>query len=242
MTDNKKKMDRTEIVRLLRKLDDDLVHHGQQATIYIVGGANIALAVSDSRVTTDIDVVVKNGFDVVFQAAERVAADEPGLGADWLNAQFTGNAEAGGLTWPWIDNKDQDAPSRFFNGRGLIVELASPEMMLALKTLAQRQQDLKDMYQLMRMTGIKTPLQLGQNLARFTGRRIFDAQRTPGMFIHIDPDFRNVFDNAPDDLKPPPGTHRVAESTRDRSMRDFAKRLLERPPARDRRPGDDRAL
>ena len=204
MTKNQKDLTRDEIERLLRKLDADLHAHGNKAIIYIVGGANIALAVDDTRSTTDIDVVVKKGFDVVFAAAKRVAATEPGLGKDWLNAQFTGGTPDGGMTWPWIDNKDADQPSVLFDGQGLTVQLASPEMVLALKTLAQRPRDLEDMYILMRMTGIRTPLELGRNLARFTGPRIFRAQGTPGMFIHIDPEFRNVFDNAPADLRPQP--------------------------------------
>ena len=203
MADNPILLKRDDLLRLLVELDADLVDHGQRATVYVVGGANIALAIDGSRTTRDIDVVVKHGFDIVFAAARRVAARHPGLGDDWINAQFTGNTADGGLTWPWFDNKDADQPSTPFIGKGLTVQLASPEMVLALKTLAQRPQDMPDIYTLMRLTGLKTPLDLGRNLARFTGRRIFDAQGSPGMVIHIDPDFREVFANAPADIRPP---------------------------------------
>jgi len=41
-----------DIRRLLMKLDAELVRRGQSTTIYVVGGANIALAADNSRSTT----------------------------------------------------------------------------------------------------------------------------------------------------------------------------------------------
>lgn len=202
MPDNTKSLTRDDIHRLMGKVDAELARRGQRAVLYIVGGANIAMAVDGSRSTTDIDVVIKRGFDVVFDAARAVAHTEPGVGDDWLNAAFTQGQPDGGITWQWMDNKDDDIPATALNGSALRVELASPQMMLALKTLAQRPQDMADIYTLMRITSITTPDAIGKNLARFTGRRIFDAQNQPGMFLHIDPQFRNIFDNAPDDLHP----------------------------------------
>ncbi len=202
MTENKKNLTREDIERLIGKLDAELARRGHRAVIYVVGGANIAMAVDGSRTTTDIDVVVKQGFNVIFNAARAVARSEAGIGDDWINAGFTGGIPNGGITWPWFDNWDGDTPITAFKGSALHVELASPEMMLALKTLAQRPQDMDDIYTLMRMTGIKTPDGIGHNLAHFTGRRIFEAQGQPGTFIHIDPKFRAIFDGAPDDLRP----------------------------------------
>lgn len=202
MPDNTKSLTRDDIDRLMRKVDAELARRGQRAVLYIVGGANIAMAVDGSRTTTDIDVVVKRGFEVIFGAAQTVARTEPGLGNDWINAAFTQGQPDGGITWQWMDNKDDDTPVTALKGSALHVELASPQMMLALKRLSQRPQDMPDIYKLMRMTGITSPDAVGKNLARFTGRRIFDAQNQPGMFLHVDPQFRNVFDNAPDDLRP----------------------------------------
>ena len=103
--------------RLLRKLDDVLSTKGNQAVLYIVGGANIALAVNTRRSTTDIDAVVKQGFDVVFDAAAEVAQTEPGLAPDWLNTEFTGGTPNGGLAWSFFDNKADDKPSTFLQAR-----------------------------------------------------------------------------------------------------------------------------
>ena len=193
-----------EIERLLHRLDDVLSQHGHEAALYLVGGANMALAVDSRRSTMDVDAVVKQGFDVVFDAAAEVAKSEPGLSPDWLNSEFTGGTPDGGLAWLFFDNKDEDAPSTLFAGKSLTVELASPEMMLALKTLAQRDRDIDDIYELMRMTDIRTPRGLAQNLVRFTGPRIIQEQNKPWMPHHIDPSFRFILDNAPEDLRPAP--------------------------------------
>ena len=204
MTENMKELSAAEIKRLLGELDAELERRNQRVVLYVVGGANIALALDARRSTKDIDAVVKRGFDVVFDAAKAVAETESGLGADWLNSDFTGGTPDGGLSWSWMDKSDDDTPTSEFTGNALSVELASPQMMLALKVLAGRDKDLEDIYLLMRETGIKTPLEVGQNLAKFTGRRIFDEQNSPGMPFHIDPKFAYVFDNAPEDLRPPP--------------------------------------
>ncbi|MCL1906644.1 MAG: hypothetical protein FWG08_01800 [Propionibacteriaceae bacterium] len=229
MAENQKMLDRAYMEHLLRKLDEVLVERGQRAVVYVVGGANIAMALDASRTTRDIDVVVKHGDGIVFDAARKVAESEEGLADDWLNNQFTGGTKEGGMTWPWIDNKDLDAPLTVFAGDGLVVELASREMMLALKTLAQRPQDLPDIYLLMRELGIATPEGIGKNLARFTGERIFRAQGTAGMFIHIDPKFRRIFDNAPKDLRPPksPSLLEKVSGTRQRCGSTQEKETLE---------------
>lgn len=203
MVSSAKSLSGGDIRRLLEKLDLELANRGQRAALYVVGGANIALALDESRSTTDVDSVVTRGFDVVFDAARAVAREEDGVGEDWLNADFTGGTPDGGLVWPWLDNRDNDVPITAFDGAALRVQLASPPMMLALKTLAQRPQDMADIYQLMRLTGIRTAADLGRNLARFTGPRIFQAQGQWGTLVHIDPAFRNIMDNAPPDLRPP---------------------------------------
>ncbi|MDR0593845.1 MAG: hypothetical protein LBG60_11425 [Bifidobacteriaceae bacterium] len=202
MARNTKQMDGADLRRLLGKLDEKLVARGGRASMYVVGGANIALSLDARRTTFDIDAVIQSGRAELLEAAKEVAAGEDGLGEDWPNTAFTDYGE-GGITWQWFDRKELDQPTTAFQGRALTVELASPEMMLALKTLAGRPQDWDDAYKLMRLTGIRTPEQLGRNLARFTGERIFRAQGGPGMFLRIDPEFKELLANAPADLRPP---------------------------------------
>jgi len=202
MTRSQEQLSADLIERLLHRLDDDLWQHGEKAAIYVVGGANIALAVDARRTTTDIDFVAKSGMEAVLAAAERIAATEPDLrlGSDWINSVFTANGR-GGMTWSWFDKKDDDTPTTILDGKALRVELASPQMMLALKTLASRPRDVEDAWTLMRLTGICTPLAIGRNLARFTGRRIFDEQGSPSMYLHIDPQFPHLFAELPPDLR-----------------------------------------
>lgn len=202
MADNALDLSADDLRRLLKKVDRELVRLGQKVTVYVVGGANIALAIDGSRTTTDVDAVVKAGFEHLRRAASAVAATEPGLNSDWINTEFTGGDNpVGGLFWSWFDNRDADRPKIELPGDGLTVELASPEMMLALKTLANRDQDISDIIKLMRLTGVRTREEIGKNLAKFTGPRIFQAQAGDGIYPRIDPQFPHIFDNLPDDLR-----------------------------------------
>lgn len=221
MSENQQDLGQEDIQRLLGKLGEVLARKQQRLVLYVVGGANITLAIDDTRITKDIDVVVKAGKQYLQAAAAEVASTEPGLAPDWINTEFTGDTYDGGMTWSWFDNKKQDTPIRREYGKGLEVQLASPEMILALKTLAGRPKDIEDIAKLMRLTGIRTPLDLGKNLYRFTGRRIFDAQIDPMMYLHIDPEFREIFNRLPPDLQPakPP-----KNTLRDRIKRFFSKK------------------
>ncbi|GHT80947.1 hypothetical protein FACS1894125_0740 [Actinomycetota bacterium] len=203
MAQNEKVLDREYMIHLLKKLDRELNVREIEATLYVVGGAAIAFEIYYPRTTTDIDVVMKIGGEEVFEAARAVAKTEEGLGNDWLNAQFTGGYAPGqGMTWSWFDNKDDDNPSSFFEGDRLRVEVASPEMLLALKTLASRDKDLNDIYELMRQTGLKTYFDLSSNIERFTGKRLFLQQGSTGNYIHINKNIRHILNNAPEDLRP----------------------------------------
>lgn len=202
MSTNEKDLDREEMLRLLSRLEQVLRDRGQKVRLYVIGGANMAIAVNESRTTKDIDAVINEGDDALRAAAEEVARTEPGLGPDWINSEFTGfYGNRGGITWQWFDNRDSDEPTTLLATRSLEVELASPEMMLALKSIAGRPQDREDAFQLMRLTGITTPKAMSDNLTTFTGERVWIAQNTPGMILHIDPGFHFIFDNLPDDLR-----------------------------------------
>lgn len=218
MSENQQDLGREDIERLFQKLGDVLARKQQQLVLYVVDGANVAMAIDHTRVTKDIDVVVKAGRQYLQAAAAEVAATEPGLATDWINTEFTNDTPDGGMTWSWFDNKNSDSPTRKQYGPALEVQLASPEMVLALKTLAGRLKDIEDIVKLMRLTGIKTPLDLGKNLYRFTGRRIFDAQADPMMYLHIDPEFREIFNRLPPDLRP--------AMPQKRSLKDRIKRLF----------------
>jgi len=225
VSNNRLAMGKQDITTLLHALDNVLHVNNQNATIYVIGGANIALTVSETRMTTDIDVVIEQGEKAILEGAEKISKIYNSIitndnlhltneelvnlyiQPDWINNQFTGgpNQKPGfsGITWYWFDNKDSDNRSTLFNGKNLRVVLASPEMLLALKCFAQREKDLPDIYTLMRITGIKTPQDLTKNIYKFTGQRFFDEQTKPWMPHHLDFSFKKLFQHAPDDLKLP---------------------------------------
>lgn len=175
MAENRKEMSREDIQRLLGRLDVWLAQRGEKVILFLVGGTNIAMAIDGSRTTTNIDAVLTRGAEILYGAAAAVARSEPELGSEWIRSEFTGGeTPAGGLIWQWFGMRKNDTPATLYQGPGLVVQGASPEMMLALKTLANRDQDTADNFELMRRTDLKTPQDLERNLARFAGRRIVD--------------------------------------------------------------------
>lgn len=111
------------------------------ASVYVVGGAAVAVTVSDRRVTRDVDVAHLDA-DVKAQA-EAVAAAE-GLPLTWLNAAAA----------PWIPSPPGHPTRAPVNGPGLVIRYAPPEHLLAMKMVALRQQDAVDIAALATALGL----------------------------------------------------------------------------------------
>lgn len=124
-------LDASRIRELLDELDRRLSTAGIAAAVYVVGGAAISLHLPDvDRRTQDID-----GITTDVRVAEIVAqmANELGLPEGWLNARalpFLPPLPADVFTPP-------DSP-------GLRVQLASLELLLAMKLAAGRARDRAD--------------------------------------------------------------------------------------------------
>ncbi len=119
-------LDRERIADLLLELGRDLDLAGVRAELFLVGGAALALVYNTRRMTADVDAVFEPK-QVVYDAARRVAANHPGLPADWLN-----DGVKGFLPGPDLNARAAlDAP-------GIVVSAASPEYLLALKVQASR--------------------------------------------------------------------------------------------------------
>lgn len=117
--------DKDRIEQLLAMLDARLRARGVATSVYLVGGAAIALTVHDSRRTQDVDAIVSDG--VVMEEAA-LLADEEGLPPHWLNEAAR----------PWIPPRPETlAPTK----PGLVVHVAPPEHLLAMKLVAMRRQD-----------------------------------------------------------------------------------------------------
>ena len=106
-------------------LSDELAARGTRGDVFVVGGAAIALAYADRRVTRDIDAIFEPKV-VIYDAARRVA-EQLSLPDDWLNDAVKSFA-------PGNDPNRQIVLST----PSLEVAAASPEYLLAMKLLASR--------------------------------------------------------------------------------------------------------
>ena len=149
MTGVRKELDAAELRRLLVELGARLHAKGVEATLYIVGGAAIALELDPRRVTVDIDAVF-HPETTVRQEAQAIAAEHH-LPPDWLSS----NAAM------FIPGGDTDAV--VLDIPGLSVSLASPEHLLAMKMAAFRPgQDVVDLELLFRLLGITAAAQAAE--------------------------------------------------------------------------------
>jgi len=142
-------LERDDIIAGLRDLVAELSAAGEVAGIRIVGGAALALRYFDRGVTRDVDTLhVNPGTDsAVAAAAERVAARRD-WDASWLNFEVT-NADALptlGRTVEWETIVDRD---------GVVIQVASPEALLAMKLRANRPgRDTRDIRLLLGLCGL----------------------------------------------------------------------------------------
>lgn len=115
---------------LLGELDQRLRVRGMAASVYVVGGAAMALAYGQDDVTPDIDALASHR--AVAEEA-KATADKHGLAEHWLN-------DAAG---PWVPPRPKPAVRRP-SGPGLTVHIAPPEHVLAMKLVALRRKDRAD--------------------------------------------------------------------------------------------------
>ena len=135
---------REDIRALLDDLSAELAARGARAEHFLVGGAALAVAYDATRATRDLDAVFIPA-DVVRQAATAVA-EHRGLTEDWLNDAVKG----------FLPGPDPDA-QRFYSSDSLIVDVASPRYLLAMKLFAARAEiDADDIILLYHQLGFTT--------------------------------------------------------------------------------------
>lgn len=142
-----------EIRELLTELGARLVRRGVEARIFVVGGAAMALAYSQERLTRDIDAVFEPAAVVREEAAK--IADERGLPDDWINDGVKG----------FMPDKVKNPPEATgFSVPGISVGIATPEYMLAMKASASRleadEDDLRKLVHLARVRSVDHALEI----------------------------------------------------------------------------------
>lgn len=157
---------RDRIQALLADLDRRLQARGTGARLYVVGGAAVAVTVTDRRVTRDVDVAA---LDAVLAEEARALAVAEGLPADWLNANAA----------PWIPTPPRTDPVPV---SGLVVRFAPPEHLLAMKLVALRQQDAADIAALAHVLGM-----VGAAPERFVEllRSVYDGEGVLGQVLGV---------------------------------------------------------
>lgn len=135
-----------EVRDLLAELGRRLRAQDVAATVYVVGGAAIALEIDTRRVTADVDAVF-HPRATVREEAERLAGERD-LPRDWLNDSVAGFVPGG------------DVGAVPLEIEGITVTTASPEHLLAMKMAAfQPGKDQSDLELLFRLLDITEPEQ-----------------------------------------------------------------------------------
>lgn len=120
-------------------LNAELQRRNVRATLFVVGGAVMAIAYDSRRSTTDVDAIFVPA-DIVRSAAQAVG-QQMGIEEDWLNDGVKGFA-------PGHDEQSVSVYER----EHLSVAVASPNNLLAMKLLASRSDrdidDIRTLYNL----------------------------------------------------------------------------------------------
>lgn len=158
-----------QIKDLLGDLEQELRRRSLAGTIFIVGGAAMALAYNAGRSTGDIDGVLRPRDDLL--AAAHAVALARGLPDNWLSD---------GVTQIHMPERPDEHPVTMVIGPALTVEVASAEYVLAMKSMSTRHSvgDLEDAALLCRMLGVDDELEIERVVRKYYGSAtdVFGAQ------------------------------------------------------------------
>ncbi|MDR1184338.1 MAG: hypothetical protein LBK67_06030 [Coriobacteriales bacterium] len=148
-------LDRKRIRFLFGRLDEKMHEAGVEASIFVVGGAAVALTLNERRVTNDIDGKYENPeLDPLIHAM----AQEEGLSSQWLNHSIN-------TVLSYF--REDDEPKTLFVGKNLTIQVASPEYVLAMKLAARREKDVRDVVLLVNKLGIASREELIKVVMRY---------------------------------------------------------------------------
>jgi hypothetical protein len=168
-------LDREALLDLLGELAAELDGQGCRGEMFVVGGAAMALAYSTRRSTRDIDAVFEPKV-VVYRAAWRLA-ERRGLDRDWLNDAVKA----------FLPGDDPGA-TVLFERPGLVVRVASPRYLLAMKLMAARvERDEDDIGHLFELCGLRRAAE-GLDLVEETYPHLVVAPRVQYLLEEMFPD------------------------------------------------------
>jgi hypothetical protein len=153
---------RQDVLRLLAEVGAFLGAQGWTATVYVAGGAAMAVLYDARAATRDVDAVFRSDRGQLL-AAVRHVADRNGLPAHWLNDRLVAVLPS---------SEDLDATELVLPG--LTVLLSSPQHLLAMKMLAGRDRDVEDLVVLFQVLDVTSPRQAVEITERVFGGRYPD--------------------------------------------------------------------
>ena len=154
---------RDALAELARRLE----RRGFQARLYVVGGAAMAFAYDADHLTRDIDAVISHGHGPLM-AEVRAMARERRWPTTWLNEQAT-------FYMPPVADRHSEV---VFDHPALVVAVASPGHMLAMKARSARARDVADMANLLGLLGFPTADEVDELVASvFPGEHLDEHQR-----------------------------------------------------------------
>jgi hypothetical protein len=147
-------LDAAGIHQLFTELSEHLAARGQNAQLFVVGGAAMALAYDARRTTRDIDAAFEPS--TVVREITAVIGRNHGLQNDWLNDAAKG----------FMPGNDE-SPRTVFASNSLLVQVPSPEYLLAMKIHSGRgQRDINDAVHLYNIAGYTDAKQVIELLER----------------------------------------------------------------------------
>ena len=138
-------LNKDELIEPLDELSERLMRKKARASIYIVGGAAMALAFDRSRTTHDIDGRIDRGHRALIEAVHETAHGR-GLPTSWLNDQAT----------PKMPMAPDRRARTLYASEYLTVTGASGEHILGMKLESGRAFDQKDVITLVKHLNIRT--------------------------------------------------------------------------------------
>ncbi len=147
-------LDADRLRGLLVELSERLSERGASVQMFIVGGAAMALEYDGGRMTRDVDAVFAPTDDVRQIVSQM--GDKHGLERDWINDAVKG----------YLPGTDS-SPVTVFESASLLVQVPSPEYLLAMKVHASRDdRDLDDAARLFAVAGLSSPKDVVELLLR----------------------------------------------------------------------------
>jgi len=172
-------MQQDEIIKYLHALNEKLRHRNVKGEICLYGGAVMCLVYDARPSTKDVDAIFQPAY--IIREAAREIANEYELSDDWLNDGVKGFLV--------------DHPQKvFFNLSHLVVLVADPEYMLAMKSLSARIDgtDSKDIEFLINELKITTIDDVFKIIDKYYPRRVI----RPATQFFLEELFNEIQDNS----------------------------------------------